>query len=506
MASGVNHQIEGDVCIVYLSGQLDGRLPTDFEGQLLALVTPEQHRLVFNLAEVDFLTNTGVRILINVRRAARAHGGDLRLAEVSPRVRDVLAMGYSDLVSIYGSVSGAIESYHSEAPIRLNNTGALSSGGRWSEAFLDKMRHTGDPQADAVIAEIFKAGEAEAVNHLMKVMINNDYLPSNELPPIMADFLEATTHLPPWADWSRIRRGQELFQRYGLQFVAILYCGSLPMTYAARKGVHVLWSTQRMNKEPYRRIVETGQMVLDVMTPGGLHEGGMGIRSTQKVRLMHAAVRHLLANSSRWDAENYQLPINQEDMAGTLIAFSTGITQTAPKIGLNLSSQEIEDYHHTWRVAGYLMGLLPEMLPIDATDSAYLGQRIFDRQCGGTAETNLEGRELTAVLLRMLEEMIRLPGLNDVPKMLVRYMIGDSVGDLLGVGETSVQAALKPLQWASALLKQSNDSVGVVGKVSGFVFRRIMYNLMYYKLGGQRSPFHIPTSLQQEWHITEEQA
>jgi hypothetical protein len=119
-----------------------------------------------------------------------------------------------------------------------------------------------------------------------------------------------------------ISQGEDVFGEFGLHLVAALFCASLPECYAVAKGAHVLVFTARMSKHPFRRIVETAQFVIDVMSPDGLGEYGMGLRTAQKIRLMHAAIRHLCKTQADWNPDCGE-PINQEDLAGTLMTFST---------------------------------------------------------------------------------------------------------------------------------------------------------------------------------------
>jgi hypothetical protein len=76
--------------------------------------------------------------------------------------------------------------------------------------------------------------------------------------------------------------------------------------------------------------METGQFLIDVLTVGGLDdEHGKGRRTIQRVRLMHAAVRHLIMARNDQGAppvcgdepplwhKDWGTPIGQEDLAGT---------------------------------------------------------------------------------------------------------------------------------------------------------------------------------------------
>jgi hypothetical protein len=159
------------------------------------------------------------------------------------------------------------------------------------------MRQVTDPLADAVVADVFQQGQADAVNALMQTLIENDDLPSDRLPPGMREYLAMSAQLPLWADPARLQTGERVFWRYGPQIIMNLFCYGLPSCYAAAKGVQVLALTTRLFSNPTRRVIETAQMVVDVMAPGGLAANGRGIRTAQKVRLMHAAVRYQIATT-----------------------------------------------------------------------------------------------------------------------------------------------------------------------------------------------------------------
>src|SRR5213082_2231935 len=62
----------------------------------------------------------------------------------------------------------------------------------WTDEFLDELREAGDPPADAVVTEILGAGEAGAVNRLMKTLVRNDGMPPAKLPAPVRDYLAAT--------------------------------------------------------------------------------------------------------------------------------------------------------------------------------------------------------------------------------------------------------------------------------------------------------------------------
>ena len=115
-------------------------------------------------------------------------------------------------------------------------------------------------------------------------------------------------------------------------------------------------------------------MIFDAMSVGGLEPGGRGIRSVQKVRLMHAAVRCLIQRSGQWNAE-WGAPINQEDLAGTLMTFSWTVVDAIEKLSVVVTPEEAEAYLHAWKVAGAVLGIRAELLPRDMSDAELLAQQ-----------------------------------------------------------------------------------------------------------------------------------
>src|SRR4051812_13657654 len=192
----------------------------------------------------------------------------------------------------------------------------------YDDTLLDGLRAVGDPSVDAVVDEVAGRGQVRAVGGALRQLIDNDQPVPADLPSAMARWLEETGELPGWVDLDRLERGCQLVVEHGPQVCLALSTASLVYCYAGYPGVKVLTFSHRMDQDAYRRVGETAQFLLAVTAPGSLGEGGRGIRKIQKVRLLHASIRHLVANSPRWDSAADGIPINQEDLAGTLLTFS----------------------------------------------------------------------------------------------------------------------------------------------------------------------------------------
>jgi hypothetical protein len=147
---------------------------------------------------------------------------------------------------------------------------------RWTDALLDHMRELGDPVADRPVAAVLERGGVDAVRAIMRTLVRVDQPVPEELPAEIQAYLLETLPLPEWADMRKIKRGQQLFETCGLQVACCPFCASLPSSYAAASGVKVLYLTARLDTDARRRVMETGQFLIDVATVGGLDEHGKG--------------------------------------------------------------------------------------------------------------------------------------------------------------------------------------------------------------------------------------
>lgn len=367
-----------------------------------------------------------------------------------------------------------------------------------STSFLESRRAIGDPPADAVIADLASSGGIADVNALMRMLIENDQTPSANLPESVRNYLATTGVLPTWMDVKQVKSGENVFWRYGPQIIVNLFCHSLPYCYAARKGVQVLALTSRLYTNPTRRVIETAQMIVDVMQPGGLLENGSGVRSAQKVRLMHAGVRaQIAAHPESWDP-SFGVPINQEDLAATLMSFSWIAIDGLRRMGHPVSDADAEAYLHCWKVVGHLLGVEPDLLPENMTRAGFFARAFQEHQYGACPE----GQLMTKALIGLQEDNI--PGVlfRSVPSILTRFYMGDRYADLLGVGRPlGGELVLRPLHRILPLLDGLADKLWILRRVNTDFGRRLIDALLVISRGGERPPFSIPTELRQTWGV-----
>ena len=366
---------------------------------------------------------------------------------------------------------------------------------RWNDALLDAMRQTADPEADAVVASVFGDGPeaVEGVNRLLGGLFRSDEPVPPGLPPEVARHLELTGALPSWADEAKIATAQRLFSRAGWEVATGLFCSALPQAYAAARGARVLTRTQAMTRHVHQRIFETAQFLFDVLDEGGLSPSGRGVRTVQKIRLLHAGIRHLLQTrpEPRWDASTFGLPINQEDLGGTLMTFSVVTLEALPSLGVGVSADEAEAWMHLWRVVGHLLGIHERMLPDGVEDGAALMEAIRRRHWAASED----GRALAAPLVEMMQGYFPGRALDGIPVAMVRHLAGDHCADLLGLPQADWTRLIID---ATAELDRifDPDERDRLGRMLSGATGMIMRGIVAAEREGKGAAFRIPTSLQ----------
>ncbi|MEZ4453256.1 MAG: oxygenase MpaB family protein [Nannocystaceae bacterium] len=372
----------------------------------------------------------------------------------------------------------------------------MSTRQDWSDALLDARREVGDPEADAVVAKIRETGRggAYAIGLLLRDLVDNDDVPAHSLPPAVRDYFEDTA-LAPWADPAKMELASAIFLRNAGLFPLVLHSAALPYCYAARKGVQVLARTGRLESSAQRRVVETAQFILDVMSPGGLAfdeaRVGYGVRSAQKVRLMHAAIRGLLREDPTWDPR-WGAPINQEDLAGTLLSFSIISLQALERLGVDFSADEREAYVHHWNVIGRLLGVDEDLLAGDYAAGVRLAATIARRQHAPCPE----GPMMTRALLEYVDYTIPGSALDGLLALLIHEHAGREVAEILGVPRPALDR-----RWLVALGAYGGAQDGLGDRSPLFRHLSIAYGrlllgglLLAYR-GPKREPFRIPSAL-----------
>lgn len=308
----------------------------------------------------------------------------------------------------------------------------------FNDTFLAPYRQIGDKAADAVVENIATQKGREGLVVLMQYLGNFDNHTIDDLSSEIQDFFRLYSTLPSFSDLAKMEKGMAFFWRNEQQIPGILACYSLPYCYAAANGAQVLWLSQRIKNDTLRRLEETGLFVYGIMQERDWRNGKNAIKIL-KIRLMHAVIRYFTQHYPQWNT-NWGLPINQEDMAGTNLAFSYIVIKGLRKMGGKSKEMDEEAFLHFWNVVGSLLGGESALLPQNLREAYHLDRAIAQRQFRASEA----GIGLTKALTNVIQQQVPDPTLRDFPVAQMRFLLGNKVADLLGIDA---------VDWAQKTLK-----------------------------------------------------
>lgn len=223
----------------------------------------------------------------------------------------------------------------------------LTVGDEPMDRLLDWMVATGLPQTRPLFDRALVEGIARVP----------------DAPQPLRDFFSSVETAPQWVDHELIRRGQRAMRRGGADGMYVARDVSLLGGYQFSGFNKTLLRTGALEKGSNKRFAETMQWAMDVIAEDGLEPLGVGYRSTIRVRLIHAFVRRHVGAMPDWRSDEWGVPVNQTDMAATLIGALIAPPAASLGMGILTAPDDLEAVAHLTRYVGWLIGVEDEWLP-----------------------------------------------------------------------------------------------------------------------------------------------
>lgn len=100
------------VTVVAVNGRVDSLSAGDLETEMKKLIEEGRANFLLDLSGVEFLSSSGLRVLVTTLKTVRKAGGDLRLAALSQRASDAIELaGLDPLFKTYEDREAAIASF-----------------------------------------------------------------------------------------------------------------------------------------------------------------------------------------------------------------------------------------------------------------------------------------------------------------------------------------------------------------------------------------------------------
>ncbi|MCX5174771.1 DUF2236 domain-containing protein [Streptomyces virginiae] len=321
-----------------------------------------------------------------------------------------------------------------------------------TEASMDALRQTGDRLADATVATLFERGEVGKFNTLMRYVSTAGAPLPDGLPDVAREYLEVTSVPPSWVDWGEMEKARLFFIDNNVHISTALSFASMPACYLVPHVAKLLSATHGL-EYPSKRMAETGQFTVHLMRPDAFEAGSRFIPAAQKVRLLHASIRHHLVREDRWDIAALGTPICQEDMIGGQMFFSLLVLDSLHRLNIHMSTEGAEAYYYAWRVVGAMLGVDQEAVPATLDEARSFLDRYMIRHMGPSEE----GAHLTRQLIDLYEEIVPGTFFDPVVSALVRHLVGDTCADWLRVPRTAWDTVVKAAPHLLGVLETIED-------------------------------------------------
>ncbi|WP_052489559.1 oxygenase MpaB family protein [Streptomyces sp. 150FB] len=323
----------------------------------------------------------------------------------------------------------------------------------YTHSSMDALRQVGDELADATVATLFERGEMGTFNTLMRWFSHAGQDLPDGLPEVARAYLNETRTPPAWVDWDEMEKARLFFIDNNVHISTALSFAAMPACYVVPHVANLLSATHSLDY-PSRRMAETGQFTVYLMRPDAFEAGSRFIPAVQKVRLLHASIRHHLRTENRWDVGGLGVPICQEDMIGGQMMFSIQVLDALHRLGIHMSEDGAESYFYAWRVVGAMLGIDLDHMPADLESARAFSDLYMARYMGPSKD----GARLTKQLIDLYEEVVPGTVFDPVVPALVRYLIGDTAADWLEVPRSAWDSAIKAAPVLLGVLERLEDT------------------------------------------------
>jgi len=108
----ITQKKQAAIDVVCMSGRLDTNTAIEADAELKTLIASGAHQIVLNLKNLNYISSSGLRILIIALREVKKKQGDLKLACLKPAVKEIIHIaGFDRLFSLYDTEEEALKSF-----------------------------------------------------------------------------------------------------------------------------------------------------------------------------------------------------------------------------------------------------------------------------------------------------------------------------------------------------------------------------------------------------------
>lgn len=301
------------------------------------------------------------------------------------------------------------------------------------KAHLEGLKQVADPPCDEAIADAFRRGQGAAVNEALKGWKTNGQAVPDGLPAQLHDFLQTTRQLPSWAEPELMAGGLRFALAHAQQisFAAVLDVTPERMRYPAAAAAVFGIEGPHDNKKGFAKALRG---VGDMLHKDPYGPSGAGFVTTARIRLAHSAVRYLLHAEGNWDTVKWGAPLSQLDMLAEGNLFASYLIDHLDKLNVHPGEQEAEQYFHSCRVFGHLLGMSEDGMPATLAAARKRAAAVDTLH----ARVTPQSAKYVKATIEYFSSLAGPKEMTEPPATaLVRYMIGDADADAFGLARST---------------------------------------------------------------------
>jgi anti-anti-sigma factor len=108
----IEHEEKEGVAVVYFFGKMDTRTSPEAEKYINQLIDEGDSNILMNFEELDFISSTGLRVILATGKKLMVSNGKLTLCNPNITVNDVLKMsGFNRMFGVFDTEEEALASY-----------------------------------------------------------------------------------------------------------------------------------------------------------------------------------------------------------------------------------------------------------------------------------------------------------------------------------------------------------------------------------------------------------
>ncbi|MEU4420233.1 oxygenase MpaB family protein [Actinoplanes sp. NPDC024001] len=383
------------------------------------------------------------------------------------------------------------------AALGLAGVAAPSAAWAWSSAGSIAATDTvtdpwgvWDDATDPLVASLLQNGQVPAVNTAFSKWIKNgDPLPSG-IPAALTTYLQQHNRLPSWADQTKLDRAAQFNKRMSMYLFLLYGLGSgIMSTVIPREARNVYWSQGGADMQD--RAAKTFTYGYDLSAPDAFKPSGMFITTSNKTRLTHAAVRHLLPQSAKWRAvtdDQDFIPISNGDILITFHSLGTYVHGKLKSWGIRMSAAEEDAFLHMWQVALHLLGVRDDFIPASWAAAKQQSAYALTPLLAPTPE----GIDLADILLGLTSQ-IDLGVTKGFQREFARYLLSDRIGDWLKLPRDYAARTLIEVGWPAYVAFR--EGLSPIMPTGFSMFDRFVRGLAMLFLNNGTSATHTPITI-----------